>query len=229
MGKGKTLVTALGGVIVGGMLLSGGMVFAGNTNGSVSDNPAGKLPFFGKAMEHRGGKAFGKGDFRPGGGKLSQTTLDQLVKDGVITQDKADKIKAYIEGRPDLFTELVKNNILTQEQADTVKTKIRETADQQQQQRISDSLKTLVGKGTITQVQADKLLKLFADAKKDRDALFEKTKDMSPEERRQYMQDNKEKVKNPISQLVSDGVITQEQADAIQQIFPRKGHRGGRR
>lgn len=239
----KTILTALGGVLVGGMLLSGGMVFAGDANNSVPDT--GKMPFFGQAMKHRGGMAFGKGDFMVGKGKLSQETLDQLVKDGVVTQAKADEIKAYIDkrvqerqakdtapkpkGRQDLFTELVTNNILTQEQADTIKTKIREIADQQHQKRISDNLKTLVEKGTITREQADKILKKFEDAKKERESLAQKMENMTLKEIRQYIQDNKVKPQDPVSQLVADGTITQDQAEAIGKIFPHKGHRGGRR
>lgn len=231
MEKRKTFATALSGVLVGGLLLSGGMVFAGDANSSVPDKLTGKMPFFGQAMKHRGGMAFGKGHFMAGRGMLSQAVLDQLVKDGVITQDKAAEIKAYIDkmaqerqagdpgsrraGRQDLFTELVNNNILTQEQADTIKTKLTEAAQKQNQQRISDSLKILVEKGTITQEQSDKILKQFEDAKKDREVLAQKMENMTLKEIRQYMQDNQGKPQNPINQLVSDGVINQEQADAF--------------
>jgi len=147
MGKRKTIVTALSGVLVGGMLLSGGLVFAGDTDSSVSTNLAGKIPFFGQAMKHWGG---------------------------------------------------------------------------------SDSLKTLVDKGTITQEQSDKILKKLEDVQKDREALFEKMQGMTMEERRQYIKDNKEKPQDPISQLVADGTITENQAKAIRDILPhRKGGQGG--
>ncbi len=51
---------------------------------------------------------------------------------------------------------------------------------------------------------------------------------MTPEERRQYMIENKAGL-NPLSQLVSDGTLTQGQADAIKEALPHhRGFRGGR-
>lgn len=50
----------------------------------------------------------------------------------------------------------------------------------------------------------------FEKAQKKREALFAKTKDMTPEERREYLKENREELKNPLTQLVTDGVITQE-------------------
>lgn len=274
----KTLVTALSGVLVGGLLLSGGMTFASSAKSSEANNQTGKMPFLGE-KGHRGGMApgrggmeLGRGDFGTGGPKLSQESLDQLVKEDAITQEKANEIKAYLDkmekemqtrsaemkkltpeerkalavkkktestgttnpglrpfGKSDLFAELVTNNILTQEQADTLKTKIHELAHKQKQQQMSDSLKALVEKKTITQEQADKILKGFEDAEKDREALLKKMETMTMEERRQYMQENKGKPQNPIAQLVADKVITQDQAKAIGKIIPfRAGPQRGR-
>ena len=178
----KTLKRGLAGVVVGGMLLSGGMAFADDTNDTKAQNPIGKH-FAGKMMQGE---------------------------------------------RQDLFIELVENKIITQEQADAIRTYIRENAIAKQHQDMQDSLKAVVEKGAITQNQADKVINRFDEIRKNHEALFEKTKDMTPEERRKYMIDNKEKV-DPLNQLVTDGVITQEQADAIREALPhRKGFKGGR-
>jgi len=168
MEKRKTLVRALGGVLIGGMLLSGGMAFAGDSNGSDSDTITKKIPFFGRAGKHLGG--IGKG------GQL--------------------------------------NN---------------EAAQKQKQQQISDSLKALVENDTITQEQSDKILQQFEAAGKDRKALFDKMENMTLKEIRQYMQANKGKISgNPIGELVTDGIITQDQANAIGEIiFNQKGYKGG--
>lgn len=219
----KTIVTALSGVLVGGLLLSGGLTFA-SSGSSTTDSLTGKMPFFGQ-REHRGGMGPGKGfgmagDFGKAGPKLlAQGTFDQLVKEGVIKQEKADEIKAYLD-KKDLFTDLVKNNILTQEQANTIKSKLNELAQKARQQHLKDSLKALVDKGTLTQAQVDKILTKHDNFDKDRDALFDKVKNMTQEERRQYMQDNKVEPQNLIDQLVTDGTITQDQANALANIFP---------
>lgn len=254
----KNLAKALSGVLVGGMLLSfGGAAFAGDVNSSVIKDLNSKSSSISQAMKDPGKMFKNKQDFRfdKQGGLLA--TLDQLVKDGIITQDKVDEIKAYMEkaaqerearreevknlsteerkalqekwlaeksetkpvGKPDLLNELVNNNILSQEQADAIKTKIVETAREQKQQQISEGLKAIVDEGTITQEQADKILKQLEDVQKNQEELFEITKDMTAEDRREYMQNNKEKLQNPLSQLVADGTITQEQAKAIGKIL----------
>jgi len=228
MEKRKTLVKALGGVVVGGLLLTAGTAFADDINQSVYKSFAGKGFFMGQAGENGELMMKNKKGFRGGMGGLSQPTLDQLVEEGTISQDKADEIKAFIEARQDLFSDMVKNDILTQEQADTIKVKIKEKAEAQSRQMISDRLKTLVEQGTVTQEQFDKVLKAFEDARKEHEALFEKTGDMTPEERRQFMQDNKDKFQDPLSQLVADGTITEDQAKAIGKWGRHgKGFKGG--
>ncbi|PKM45961.1 MAG: hypothetical protein CVV03_06030 [Firmicutes bacterium HGW-Firmicutes-8] len=248
MEKKKTFATALVAVLIGGILISGGLVFADETS-PVTKDFTGKIPFFGKVMKHRGGMMQGKG--MVGRAILSQATLDQLVKDKVITQNKADEIKAYIDKtekdmqarleemkkqtpeerkalmekqrtenqgispkvRQDLFTELVNNSILTQEQADTIKAKLGEIAQKEKQQQLTDRLKALVEKGTITQGQSDEILKQCEDTQEERQALFEKMQAL-----------------NPINQLVTNGTITQDQANAVRGVLPfNKGLRGGRR
>lgn len=231
MERGKQLARALSGVLVGGILLSGSMAFAGDTNNTIVKSLAENVPSIGQKMTHLSPMAMNhhsKADRQ----KVFQSTLDQLVRDGVITPAKAVEIRAFMEkrakerqarleqfkkltpeqrkalkakrktenpgtrsgGKSGLINELVKANILSQEQADIFKTKLRENVNAQEQQRISDGLKGLVEKGTITQEQSDKIEKQFEEARKAR---------------------------RPLSQLVADGVITQEQAQAIVEILHR--------
>ena len=261
----KTLKRGLAGVVVGGMLLSGGMAFADDTGSTKEQTSIGEH-FAGKMMQGKKGIFQGKrlkmGDRQ----EELKTVLDQMIKQGTIDQGTADEITAFIEKtdaerqaqfeeikkltpeerkalweerkkgdstvrpevRQDLFTQLVENKIISQEQADAIRTAIREAAIAKQQQDMQDSLKAIVEKGAITQKQADQVISQFDETRKSHEALFEKTKDMTPEERREYINDNKEML-NPLDQLVTDGVITQEQADAIREVLPRgKGHRGGR-
>lgn len=222
----KTFVTALSGVLVGGLLLSGGMAIAGDTGSSVSDKLAGKMPFFGKMMKHRGGMA-------KGGGIMSEATLKEIVEKGIINQEQSDKIlkrfadasKEQVELKQKMenmtlkeirlymqdnkgksqnpFQGLVSDGVITQKQLDEINNFKRETAQNQRQQKMSTNLKALVDKGTITQEQSDKIIKKIEAV-------------------------NKEKLQNPISQLVADGTITQAQADALGKILPlQKGFKGG--
>jgi len=258
MERRKTFASALSGVLVGGLMLTGGLAFAGDTDNSVSNNLAGKIPFLGQAMKHRGEMAFGKGDFMAEQHQQQiSDSLKSLVEKGTITLEQSDKIlKQFEDAKKDRealaqkmenmtlkeirqymqdnqrkpqnpINQLVSDGVISQEQADAFQATMKETAQKQKRQQISDGLKALVEKKTITQEQAAKILKQLEAAQKDREALFEKAKDMTPEERRQYMRNNKGKFQNPISQLVEDGTITQEQAKAIRDIFPHKGFKGG--
>jgi len=155
----RTLVKALGGMLVGGMLLSGGTVFA---QVSINDGDnAGKNPAVQSQTVH------GKGNHKAGC-KAFQANLEQLVKDGVITQEKADQIKVFMDkrrqekqerreqwkklspeehkalkekwkkenagrGHGNLFSDLVKNNIITQQEADAIKAKMKEKLSRQHQ------------------------------------------------------------------------------------------------
>lgn len=162
METNKTLVKALGGLLVSGMLLSGGIVFAAQAPGPNEGN-YGNTPTINSQTVH------GKGYHKAGRCKAFQANLDQLVKDGVITQGKADQIKAFTDkkrqekqarfeqwkklspeerkalkekwkkekagrGHGGLFSELVKNNIITQQEADAIKAKMKAKVSPQQQQ-----------------------------------------------------------------------------------------------
>ena len=262
MGKKKVFLTVLSGVLVGGMIISGGMAFADGETKSAATNLVGKIPFFNKVLKW-GGPMGNKGLFK-GAGPLAQEqkqqqisdTLKTLVEKGTITQEQSDKIlqryadaekeretlsqkmedmtlkeiRQYMQdnrGKPqDPLSQLVAEGVITQEQADAFQVAMKETVQKQNQQRIADSLNALADKGTITREQADKIFTELEGIKKDQAALAEKLKNMTPEERRQYKQDNKEKLQDPLGKLVADGVITQEQAKAVREIICQAGPAG---
>lgn len=80
-----------------------------------------------------------------------------------------------------------------------------------------DEIKALVSDGTINQTQGDKILEVltsntqkFDGQKKTQDNQSKDTKKTTTEDKTQ----NKQRV-NPLSQLVTDGIITQAQADTV--------------
>ncbi len=154
MDQRKTIAKTISGVLIGGMLLSGGIVYAADNSGN---NSPGKISASGQAVTQTDG-----------------------------------------------------------------------WARAQKQQRIKAGLKALVDQGTINQPQSDKIKKQFEETQKERKALFGKMKGMTKEERRQYMKDNKAKIKKPLEQLVQDGVISQDQAKAIgQELFSHQDRKQG--
>lgn len=261
MDKGKRITKALGGVLVGGMLLSGGLVFAEDTNSSPSNGLLTKTASVGHDLKNHGKMWNKKGHFKVDRQKNFQAALDQLVKEGTITREKADEVKSYIDkankerqarweefnklspeerkalreklktekspnqskGKLGMFNGLVNANILTQEQADALKIKMKEIMIQQRKQRVSNGLKSLVQDGTISAEQSDKIIIQIEKTHNDRKELFEKTKGMTKEERRQFIKDNKGKFNNPLTQLIENGTLTEEQARAVKNaIFEQR-------
>ncbi|MBU3143215.1 hypothetical protein [Clostridium sp. CF012] len=200
------------GLITGGMLLSSVSLAFATTNKPVSSN--GKAPL---ANELRQGK-----------GEL-EATLKLGVSSNTITQAESDKILAYQNSkiktkdkkevnkgeRPDFYKELVSNGILTQAKADALKSSEQIQRDAKMQLDLETNLAKLVTDKTITQDQSDKIKAAMIKEQATIKANFEKTKDMTKEERIEYMDANKDNHINPLKALVDSGIITRAQAEKI--------------
>lgn len=83
---------------------------------------------------------------------------------------------------------------------------------------IEDNLKALVSAGIITQDESDKILALSNQESQTRQAEIDKIKSMSNEERKTYLASLKDstagKKGDIFTQAVTNGIITQEKADA---------------
>jgi len=91
----KNITKAISAVLIGGMMLSGGSALAGEATDTADKNPGGKFGFIRNEMKGPGW--MGKKQFGVDREKRHQALFDQLVKDGLITQEKADEIKAFAE------------------------------------------------------------------------------------------------------------------------------------
>lgn len=103
---------------------------------------------------------------------------------------------------------------------------------QQMKQRMQDNLKGLVTAGTITQAQSDKILEALTSntQKKDNQGTSQNNAQNNNQNNQQdnsKQGNNQNKPRsNPLSKLVSDGTITQAQADAVmQKIRGNSNHR----
>ncbi|MBZ9684988.1 hypothetical protein G9F72_001265 [Clostridium estertheticum] len=200
------------GLITGGMLLSSvSLAFATTTK---PESVNGKAPF--------------KNEFKQPKDEL-EATLKLGVSSNIITQAESDKILAYENSKvktkdskkmnkgekPDLFKELVSSGILTQAKADALKSSERIQRDAKRQQELGANLAKLVTDKTITQDQSDKIKAAIVKEEALKKADFEKTKAMTQEERKAYMDASKASHVNPLKALVDSKVITEAQADKI--------------
>lgn len=175
-------------------------------------------------------------------GTLTQSEADKITayikerqealkaeKDKVKNMTEEER-KAYFSAKKadsqNLLAELVSKNIITQAKADAIKAKMEQRAKEMKAERlnqIKSQLNTLVAKGTINQSQVDKVLE-YINQRKDKvrkekirldDGEKEKIKNMTEEERKAYFEKIRGERVNFLKELVDNGTLTQEQADAI--------------
>lgn len=92
---------------------------------------------------------------------------------------------------------------------------------EQMKQRVQDSIKPLVTAGTITQAQAYKIVEAYTTRTNGNGQNSSQNNQQNSQQNNQQGNSqtngqNKQRY-NPLSKLVSDGVITQAQADAVMQ------------
>jgi hypothetical protein len=178
-------------------------------------------------------------------------TITQAVEDKVVayenTQQAArkaemDKLKAmtpadrkaYMESKiktekTDMSASMVTNGTLTQAEADSLKAIFTQNKPEFIKAKSVDmkaKLDTLVTAGTITQAIEDSVIAYYKQEQATQKAEMDKVKAMTAADRKAYM-DSKVKGQRtaPLADLVTKGILTQAQADAINKLQP--GHPGG--
>ena len=141
--------------------------------------------------------------------------------------------QAYFgQNRPakqDLFTTLVSEGTLTQEQADAIHTALQSKMQEERQAQLSTALSALVEKGSIDTAQSDAILDKLAEVQNTRQQEMAAMSNLTPEERQAQMEANKPERANPLADLVTAGILTQAQADEVQQAIGNFGGRQGDR
>ena len=227
----------LSGVLIGGTLLSSvaGVAFANEISNLNTTNKASVRSEMNKGMGSK------KHDFKQKKHDIKKD-INTLVEKGIITQEEADKMKEVQEqkrtqmqeatkdmtkeerfeymkqNKPEnkggIFAELVEQGSLTQERADEIQDKIHQMREDLNKQRHEERINKLVEDGIVTEEEADNIKEL---QEQKRAEMQEATKDMTKEERFEYMKQNKSENKGGIfAELVEQGFLTQERADEIQ-------------
>ncbi|HBV98193.1 MAG: hypothetical protein JL50_00210 [Peptococcaceae bacterium BICA1-7] len=174
--------------------------------------------------------------------------LADLVTAGTITQAQSDEVLTYFENKTpekpvfkvtppaegaikmdgpklvakfvDPLKDLVDRGTITQDQAQAIRDKMDDIAGRQMQQQWQTSLDKLVGEGTITRDQAGQILEFLAAEKQRMQSMLEQVEDVSKEQGIQSFKENLGDIKDPVSRIVDQGIINQQQAGALRQAMP---------
>lgn len=186
-------------------------------------------------------------------GTITQTTADKIqtylnaqdvTRKAEMEKVKAmteDERKAYFESnkpnvaeRKDMLSTLVEKGVITQTEADAIKavqnTKQAEQKLNQQankQEHMTSALNKLVESNVITSAQLIKINEFMTVNQETRATEIEKIKAMTQEERVAYLKTNAGNKSTMLTQLVTDKVLTQTQADAVEKVLHSRGSQKG--
>jgi hypothetical protein len=157
--------------------------------------------------------------------------LAELVTAGLLTQAQSDTIKATMpqgpmgrnagkpmqQGNPlaAVLKTQVTAGVITQEVSDKVTAFVKTKEDAEKAKR--DAEKAKFDAMTDAEKKADKEAKKAA-----KDAQKAKLDAMTDAERKAYMEANKPVKENILKELVTAGILTQDQADKIQAAMPKR-------
>lgn len=249
----KKINKIITGILIGGTIISSTSLIAmadTTKTAAANGNLNGRPQIAGKMM--RGGD-MKPGDMQT---KI-EDELISLVSTGIITQDESDKIlalskqedaarqaeadkmknmtdaerKTYFESNKgtapemkcDIYSQAVSQGIITQDKADAVKAKLDAARQTQMKAMMTKGLDGVVTAGTITQDQADKVVAFITSQEANKKPSLDKEPGTRPEQK----PDPANAPKNPLSSLVDDGTLTQDQADAVLKVLPMGGGHGG--
>jgi polyhydroxyalkanoate synthesis regulator phasin len=152
---------------------------------------------------------------------LYEETLASLVTNGTITQEQADSIIENVRG-------LKNKSGLTEEQMTSIREAMLGSTEK--------AVENLVASGTLTQEEADSITAKIGVrdiVKSDEDKTLIKSKgylaDLSDEQVQSLKDEFNSIFKDKLADMVTDGSITQEIADQIQNMPKGMGHGGGGR
>ncbi|AOT69742.1 hypothetical protein [Geosporobacter ferrireducens] len=151
--------------------------------------------------------------------KIKDLTEEERQK--YFEENKANKTE-----RVDFIEQLVKDGVITEAQEEQIKAKMKEMMPQGLGKRgYGKDMSVLIGKlveeGKLTEEKAEALKAYFEKKAEAKKAQFEELKNMTKEERQKYFEENKIERKNIFDQLVEDGILTKEEAENLKALKTR--------
>lgn len=217
--------------MAGAMTLSGSVLSFADTTSTSPEIDELQVTMRKEAPDNRGE---GRNGDRHGQGLLTSEFL---------TGDEAETIEAYLSDnankRPDLLTELVNEGILTEERAEELRAEMQaeREADREERQaereaerveRQDTMISNWLENDLIDESTAKEIGAFLDERHEERIADREVLDDMDPEERKDYLEANRPEKGNCLEDLVNEGILTDDEAAAIQELMPERPEGGER-
>lgn len=225
--KTKRMKKVMGITLAVAMLLAAGVTaFAAEAETETNATPTERRMI----REHPGGKRPMDRRIhgvRPGmGAKL----LDQLVEEGVVPGEEAQSLRDFAALQRELDPEdrarpeegqtrlefLVSEDVISQETADALKTRF-ETMKEERRQDLLDRLEEEAG---LSAEKAEAVLDFMEASRREREEMRKDLAGMDWKERLAYVRENRDDFTGPLEQMVEDGLLTKEEAEAVRDLLP---------
>jgi F0F1-type ATP synthase delta subunit len=170
----------------------------------------------------------------------TKEAAEKTKLDAMTSSERQSYMKANKPVRENIIAELVAANLLTQDQASKIKASMPQRTEggekcgpgqgMKQGDPLATILKAQVTAKVITQAESDQVtafLKTKEDAgKAEMTAEKSKLEAMTPADRQSYMKANRPAQENIFADLVTAGILTQNQADTIKAAMPQRHQMG---
>lgn len=131
-----------------------------------------------------------------------------------------------------ILEDLVEEEIITEEEAEVIKEAGEELKAAEKAEKFDEILESLIDEGTIDEDEKDEIVAFIEEKEEEKEAEREAVEAMTDEERQEYFEEKREEGKgnDAISEMVEDGIITEEQAEALKELMPKHhGPKGGKK
>ena len=235
--NGKKILSV---VLAASMLLAMGVTaFATETTETgTNENPKG---YYRQASEMRGRTGTERGAMKAPGARLAigDRLLDEMVENGTIEESDVEAIESYLEEQRELSPDerlhpedgegplefLVGEKVISQETADDIKAGLEVLRED----RREEFVQSIIDEKILAEDEMEDVLEFMEDCKEEREEareeMREELSEMTRAERREYFEEHKEDFQGPFEEMVEEGLISDDQADAIRDLMPRNGQR----
>jgi len=229
-------------VLAASMLLAMGVTaFAAET--TKTDTIERQREYFRGGSEDRGRMEAERGERKAPGVRLAigDRLLDEMVENGTIEESDVEAIESFLEEQRGLSPEerlhpeegegplefLLGQGVISQDTADEIKTGLESIREE----RREEFEQSIIEEKILTDDEMEEVLGFLEDYREEREEMREELSELTREERREYMEDHREDFQGPFEEMAEEGLISEDQADAIRDLMPRNGQkdfRGGR-